>query len=184
MQVLQGSLSLSSTSLVKYIDSSLRLEAMKLPPDTAVPKKRMTLKRMRKAQRLKSAIEAGEEDRSKERDWPALTLEHLVKVVQDAQDLVEGASPPPSRLPQRRRLPLRARVRAKGKEPEPEPESEGPPPLLPQEWVETTTTNSVVHGSVSTAHRTLISERDAALQAFSASPTTTLWRCAPATPPC
>ena len=86
-------LGLSSTTLVKYLDSSMRLEAIQLPPGTAVPKKRMTLKRLRKAQRLQNAIEAGEEDRRKERDWPAMALQHLIVVVESVQDLVEGVTP-------------------------------------------------------------------------------------------
>ncbi len=163
-------ISLSSTTLVKYLDSSLRLEAMQLPPGTAVPKKRMTLKRMRKAQRLKSAIEAGEADRRGARDWPALTLEQFVTVVESAQDLVAGAAPPPKDAPTEEEPPAKGKKGGKkGKEPEPEPEADGPPPLLPKEWIDATVTNSVVHGNVSTAHRTLIKERDAALQTFAAS---------------
>ena len=87
-------LTLSYKSLIKYIDSSMVLESLQLPPGTAVPKKRMTMKRLRKAQRLREEIAAGGEDRTKVREWPAIKLEPLVKLAESYKDLVDGVLTP------------------------------------------------------------------------------------------
>ena len=130
----------SSKSLIQYIDTSMRLEAIELPPGTAVPKKRMTLKRLRKAKRIQDAIARGEEDRSIERDWPALDLGGIARLVESVEDLV----------------------------PELTDEASEQKSLLTTEWVEATQSKSIVHGAVSTAHRILINERDTAIQNFCA----------------
>jgi hypothetical protein len=130
----------SSKSLIQYIDTSMRLEAIELPPGTAVPKKRMTLKRLRKAKRIQDAIARGEEDRSIERDWPALDLGGIARLVESVEDLV----------------------------PELTDEASEQKSLLTTEWVEATQSKSTVHGAVSTAHRILINERDTAIQNFCA----------------
>ena len=161
--------SVSSTTLIRYLDTSLRLEALKLPPDTAVPKKRMTLKRLRKAQRLKAAIEAGEEDRSKQRDWPALDLAFLTDTCKASEDLAVGAAAPPPAEPVDEPAPGKGKGKGKGKAAAAAAEPEaaaGPPPLLPQEWIDAMTDKSIGHGAVSTAHRSLISERDSAVTDF------------------
>ena len=150
--------SVSSTSLIRYLDTSLRLEAMQLPPDTAVPKKRMTLKRLRKAQRLKAAIEAGEEDRSQERDWPALELGPLVAACKASEDPAAAATPRALAEPaEGGRCQGQGQGQGQGgrcggtggrgfnREP--------PAPLLPDEWVASMTERSVAHGSVTTAHQ-------------------------------
>ena len=163
-------LCLSSKSLVQYIDSSMRLEALQLPPDTAIPKKRMTLKRLRKAQRLRNNIAGGAEDRSKERDWDPVNLKPLMETLKSAEDMVEGhvsAAPEPV---------VEAAPAAKGgKATKGAPAAVAEPPkeksgiLLSAAWMETTSQDSIVHGSVTTAHRSLVTERDKSLLAYIAS---------------
>ena len=41
---------------MQLLDSTVYRELLLVPPDTTVPKKRMTLKRMRKAQRLREEV--------------------------------------------------------------------------------------------------------------------------------
>jgi hypothetical protein len=67
-----------STAFIRYLDTSLRLDLVQVPPDTEVPKKKMTLKRLRKAQRIQEAVKNGAEDSSQERVWPALPLETIL----------------------------------------------------------------------------------------------------------
>jgi hypothetical protein len=67
-----------ATAFVKLLDSSLRLELMQVPPDTEIPKKKVTLKRLRKAQRVQAAVKAGSEDLSVERLWPGLGIADIV----------------------------------------------------------------------------------------------------------
>ena len=157
-------ISVSYKSLVQYIDSSMRLEALKLPPDTAIPKKRMTLKRLRKAQRLRDEIARGGIDRSKVREWPPLALEPLVNAFASVEDLVAGVIK--VKVPE----PVVQEPPKKGAKGAPPP-VEAPPPqkgglLLPSSWVTATAAGAVVKGSVTTAHRSLVSERDGALTAY------------------
>lgn len=67
-----------ATAFVKLVDSSLRLELLLVPPDTEIPKKKVTLKRLRKAQRVQAAVKSGSEDLSVERLWPGLGMAELV----------------------------------------------------------------------------------------------------------
>ena len=54
---------------MQLLDSTVYRELLLVPPDTTVPKKRMTLKRLRKAQRLREEVSSGQESRSIERVW-------------------------------------------------------------------------------------------------------------------
>jgi hypothetical protein len=74
-----------ATAFIRYLDTSLRLDLIRVPPDTEVPKKKMTLKRLRKAQRIQETVKSGGEDSSAERTWPSLPLESIL----------QGTSPPP-----------------------------------------------------------------------------------------
>jgi hypothetical protein len=147
---------LCSKTLIQYIDTSMRLEAIELPPNTAVPKKRMTLKRLRKAQRIKDAVARGEEDRSTERDWPALDLEPIVRLIKSAEDMVPELSAPSEEAAQP----------AKGKGAA-EPAAKEAKSLMDEGWIEATKESSVAHGAVSTAHRVLVTERDGAMSSYS-----------------
>jgi hypothetical protein len=86
-------------SLILLIDSSLRQEALKVPPDTPIPKIRMTLKRLRKAHKLKENIAKGQEDISKERTWPGIDINSLITFSTTLEDVVrldKDATPAPT----------------------------------------------------------------------------------------
>jgi hypothetical protein len=51
-------LGLSSVGLLQYLDTVVRQELLQIPPDTEIPKKRMTQKRLRKAQRVQDEASA------------------------------------------------------------------------------------------------------------------------------
>lgn len=72
-------LALCSAAFIRYLDTSLRLDLIQIPPDTEIPKKKMTLKRLRKAQRIQENVKNGGEDLSTERVWPALPLETILQ---------------------------------------------------------------------------------------------------------
>jgi len=156
-------LSVSSKSLVQYVDSSMRLEALQLPPDTAVPKKRMTLKRLRKAQRLRDDIAGGAVDTTKHREWPAFNLDQLSAALSAAEDMAEGAAPKAAAP-----VPV-AEPPKKGAKAAPvviaAPVSSGSA-LLPPGWASKTASASVVKGAVTTAHRSLITERDKSIAIY------------------
>ena len=155
-------LTLAYKSLIQYIDTSMVLEALQLPPGTAVPKKRMTMKRMRKAQRLRDEVAAGGTDKSKERDWTPLELLPLQELASQYSDLVDGV------LESAAPAAVEEAPKGKGKKgaPEPAAETSSSDELVSTEWLTTTQTDSVVRGSVSTAHRSLIKERDESFAAF------------------
>ncbi len=49
------------------MDATLTQAHLHVPPDTAVPKKHLTLKKLRKAQRLREEVKAGQPDNSHSR---------------------------------------------------------------------------------------------------------------------
>ena len=67
-----------ATAFVKLLDTSLRLDLLQIPPDTEIPKKKVTLKRLRKAQRVQATVKGGGEDLSVERVWPSLDLTDII----------------------------------------------------------------------------------------------------------
>eukprot|EP00605_Chrysophyceae_sp_TOSAG23-4_P003005 GSChrysophyteH1.ASY1.ANO1.3310.1 assembled CDS len=147
---------LSYKSLVQYIDTTIILEALQLPPGTAVPKKRMTLKRMRKAQRLRDEVAAGGEDKSKEREWPSLDLLRLSNLAEKYNDLIDGVLAP------KEAEPVEEDPKKKGKKGA-APDTEAEPStksLLAAEWIDGMQQDSVVRGAVTTAHRIAVAERD------------------------
>jgi hypothetical protein len=153
------------------LDSSLRLDLLQIPPDTEVPKKKVTLKRLRKAQRVKEEVQKGNEDISVERVWPCLSMDRLLVTLRDVEGLVTMTdllklSPPP---------PVVEDDEAKKKPPPKkgsvkdltEDNDSGPPPsppLVPEPWVQEIKDDSAVRAAVSTGHRLLVSERDASLE--------------------
>lgn len=161
-QMFVEDVSLSSKSLIQYIDSSMRLEALQLPPDTAIPKKRMTLKRLRKAQRLRDDIAGGAADTTKQREWPAFNLDSLSAALEAAEDLVEGAAPKAAAPVEAAPPPKKGAKGAPVVEAAPVSASA----LLPPGWADTTAAASAVNGAVTTAHRSLIAERDKSIAIY------------------
>ena len=166
---------LCGKSLIQLLDSTLRQEQLQVPPDTAVPKKHMTLKKLRKAQRIREQVAQGLEDRSQVRVWEGIDLTFASELVRSAEDMVldlgknpkdtavtasaTAATPaPPEKKDGKKAAP------AKGSAP---PEAPAvPPSLMPPSWAATLTENSAVKGLVSTAHRIVVTERDAAVARF------------------
>ena len=66
--------------LLQLLDGTLTQAHLQVPPDTAVPKKHLTLKKLRKAQRLREEVRAGQPDNSHSRlvamAWPLYTYIH------------------------------------------------------------------------------------------------------------
>merc|ERR1712146_496927 len=85
-------------ALMVFLDSSIRLDGIILPPDTTMPVKILTLKRLRKAVRIKKEVEAngGTEDRSKFRTWPSIPIESFLKVVSNAEMIIDEKNIPQS----------------------------------------------------------------------------------------
>ena len=151
--------------LVQFVDSSMRLDALKLPPDTAIPKKRMTMKRLRKAQRIKDAVSQGAPDLSRERDWPALPFEtHTMPVVLTAETLVPDLTIPEPAAPAAAEAPKKGAPPKKGEPAAPVPTEA--PTLVSRSWKDQLAASTVVKGTVTTAHRIVIKERDRALAVY------------------
>lgn len=162
--------------LIQLLDSTLRQEQLQVPPDTAIPKKHMTLKKLRKAQRIREQVAQGGEDRSQVRVWDGIDTQFPLAVVQAAEDLVldlgkdprdtavtpsaAGAAPAP---PDNKKD---AKKDAKAAKNAPPPDPSAPPSLMPPSWAAALKEKSAVKGQVSTAHRIVISERDAAVAKF------------------
>ncbi|KAJ1434442.1 hypothetical protein B484DRAFT_289204, partial [Ochromonadaceae sp. CCMP2298] len=154
---------LCGAGLLQLLDSTLRQEQLQVPPDTAIPKKHMTLKKLRKQQRIREAVSQGAEDRSQTRHWDGIDAQHTAAVVRGAEDLVldlgsdpkDTAAAPPPGSPD------------KGKKGAPKaPPSEAAPSLLSDAWGQALREKSAARGLVSTAHRIVVAERDAAVARF------------------
>jgi hypothetical protein len=179
MKSLMESISISAQGFILLIDSTVRQEVIIVPPDTAIPKKRMTMKRLRKAQRLRQAVSQGLEDRSKERNWPAIPLKSIVSVIKDAETLVpnisELASPPPppsdkppedvGKVAKGKATPAPAAAKGKGGAPVVEVPTEKPS-FVPNAWVDNVNKSSSIKGNVSTAHRVVVLERDLSVEKY------------------
>eukprot|EP01040_Poterioochromonas_malhamensis_P004946 gene4946-5306_t len=172
--------------LILFIDSVLRIELIALPPDTEVPKKHMTLKKLRKAQRIRDEVAKGGADKSKKRQWPAIEIQEICDLIKQNEDLLTdlGKDPSdftggtnPSTTPNEV-----ADAGAKGKGGKSAPpakkgsEKNQPasalnaatanPSLVPQVWIEKMKEISLVEGLVSSAHRVVIEERILAIQRY------------------
>jgi hypothetical protein len=156
-------LCLAYKGLMGVVDSTVHQEMLVVPPETAVPKKRLTLKRMRKAQRVRDAVASGEEDWTKARIWGGMPLERLVQAVQGAEPMVEEI--PVEEAPVEVEDP-KAKKGKKGKEPEPETATEDTPTMVPAVWMEGLAAASAVRAGVSTAHRALVAGRDASMDSY------------------
>eukprot|EP01037_Dinobryon_pediforme_P033318 gene33318-38703_t len=67
------------------LDATLTQSNLHVPPDTAVPKKHLTLKKLRKTQRRKEEVEAGQADTSHHRVWPGLNMDRVGQVYKLAE---------------------------------------------------------------------------------------------------
>ena len=161
-------------SCMSYLDSCVHQALMTIPAGCALPRKRMTAKRLKKAQRIRSAVETGAEDRSKERRWPSIAVERFARAVADIESIVvsapspldanvshsSAASGPP---------PLGRKATIKGlsalkKANTARSEDELHQTLLSNDWLERIRQNSAIRSYVSSAHRALIEERNSCVE--------------------
>jgi hypothetical protein len=160
-----------SNALMLYLDSTVYRECLQVPPDTPVPKKRMTLKRLRKAQRLREEVAQGNDSRSFERAWPGMDLEGVLAVVAIAENIIRkdlgyGKEPEPVPIvlsPPKKEIP---NTRKSFKDTVKVPDIAAPEivELLSPQWIANIRVNSEIHGAVSTAHRSLIADRDSLIK--------------------
>jgi hypothetical protein len=143
-----------------------------VPPDTEVPKKHLTLKKLRKAQRIRELVASGAEDRSHIRVWKGINAEPLAVIVSAAQDMVLdlGSDPTDVDAPMASVATTAAVPDKKGSKKAstdknaPVTVVEAPKPsLLSSSWTALLTSRTTVKGEVSTAHRIVMNERDEAL---------------------
>jgi len=142
-----GDIAVSSKGLLSYIDTSLTQDIIQVPPDTAIPKVRLTLKRLRKAERVKSSIAAGQEDNTQYRVWPAVNLEQFSDLSTKICKLMVASDGENSSDPQNMI------------------ESDE---LLTQteEWANNIREETTVRAMVSTAHRALVNERNRSITQY------------------
>ena len=134
-----------SKSLLLYTDTSLTQDVIKVPPDTAIPKVRMTLKRLRKAERVKNALDKGQEDNTQMRIWDGINMEQFNEFVLLLTNI------------------LNSNTTTNSNSNETNTESELPNVI---EFVTNIVKQSSVRAMVSTAHRSLINERNRAIQSY------------------
>lgn len=163
--------------LIQLLDSTLRQEQLQVPPDTAVPKKHMTLKKLRKAQRIREQVAQGAEDRSQSRLWEGVDATLCADILRAAEDLVLDLGTDPRDTAVSSAVPAAAAPvtdkkdakkiapPAKGAPPVVEAAA-APPTLMPPSWLAVLKEKSAVKGLVSTAHRIVMTERDAAVVRF------------------
>ena len=163
--------------LIEVIDSTVRQELLQVPPDTEVPKKHLTLKKLRKAQRIREMVASGAEDRSHIRVWEGINAEPLAVIVSAAQDMVLdlGSDPTDVDAPMASVATTVAVPEKKGSKKgstdknAPVTVVETPKPsLLSSSWTASLTSRTTVKGEVSTAHRIVMNERDEALSKLNA----------------
>lgn len=165
------------------MDSTYRQELLQVPPDTEVPKKHLTLKKLRKMQRIKEEISKGGVDQSAVRKWPSIQLKDIADCIKSFEDLVEdlgkhpddltgGLGPPVEAAPAAAAAAAPAGKKApppkKGNDkgapaPTATPAASTVPSLVPSSWVEKVTEDSIVEANVSSAQRVLVEERTESL---------------------
>jgi hypothetical protein len=163
-----------STSHLAGIDNTTRLEILQVPPDTEVPKKRMTLKKLRKVERIQASVSAGAEDISKSRVWPPISPDSMIATLRAIDDMIRpedrdvavAVEPSPAvdaKAP-------KAAAGKKGAAPvaaEPTQTVEAnPTSIVTDTWLKTIAEKSAKRALVSSAHRLLVNERDAAVETF------------------
>eukprot|EP00981_Chlorochromonas_danica_P015535 scaffold13008_cov159-Ochromonas_danica.AAC.2 len=188
-------LSQISKGFLLILDSCLRQETLAVPPDTAIPTKHMTLKKLRKAQRIRDDVAKGKEDTSQRRLWPGLELStETISIVTSAEDLVPDLGSQPSDTTgisgntndvttEANTTSVPAGKGKDGKDKEKEKDKKAPPAkkgadknapppvaarpsLLPTPWLERLKESSAVQGLVSSAHRLVIQHREESLMKY------------------
>lgn len=171
--------------LIELIDSTVRQELLQVPPDTEVPKKHLTLKKLRKAQRIREMVASGAEDRSHVRVWEGINAQPLAAIVSAAQDMVldlgSGGDPTDIDVPiavvatttaaavSEKKGAKKGGATDKAAAVVPAIVVEAPKPsLLSSSWTISLASRTAVKGEVSTAHRIVMEERDVAISKLNA----------------
>jgi len=161
--------------LLLYLDRVPHPEALHLPPDTNRPHKHATLKKLRKALRLREEVRAGQEERSHVRMWPPLDCEHARRVIGLAELLVADLGQDPADLPtplvEEAPGPKKAPTKktTPGEKAKPDKAPPAPvekPTLMSAAFVAAVRADSEVRAAVSPAHRALLAERDRVARRF------------------
>merc|ERR1711939_696663 len=145
---------------------------LQVPPGVEMPRQKMTLKRLRKAQRIKENVEKGMEDTSVERIWPGLSTDAFIAVVKLAESHVSAEDIAAAMKTIEPESPVAAAAAAKstkGKASEKvkdSPPPETPTSFVPASWVQSIAEKTALRGSVTTAQRILIAERDQSMENF------------------
>ncbi len=177
-------LGIMSRSFLLMLDSILRQELVVLPPDTTVPKKHMTLKKLRKAQRIREDVAKGKEDISQKRLWAGIMLaEDVVAIITSAEDMVPdlgsdtsdltGSTAPEDGNGSRLQTDNSGKDKKDDKKLAKKERDKNAPPataikpsLIPTPWLERLLERSSVQGLVNSAHRTVIQYRDEGLNQY------------------
>jgi len=168
------------------MDSTYRQELLQIPPDTEIPKKHLTLKKLRKLQRIKEEIAKGGVDQSAVRKWPGIQLKEFIDCIKSFEDLIEdlgqhpddltgGIAPPAETIATTAAVPAAAGKKA----PPPKkgdkaaaalanatPSPSSVPSLIPTSWVDKVCEDSIVEANVSSAQRVLVEERTQSMQNY------------------
>ena len=168
-----------SKGLLMMLDTIMRQELLLIPPDTEIPKKHMTLKKLRKAQRIREEVAKGGSDKSQRRVWPGIEFsEDMIHTIRSSEDMVIDLGQDPKDLtgsdeapPPVVAAPADAKKGAKDKKPDknapaPAPTPTTPPSLIPTPWMRKIKDSSSVEGLVSSAHRIILEERANALAKY------------------
>ena len=129
-------ISVSSKGLLLYVDTSITQDIVQVPPDTAIPKVRLTLKRLRKAERLKSQIAQGQEDNTTMRVWPSINMDQMTAMAKEIEVIMKDNNTGDVQN------------------------------IVTEEWVAGILKQTAVRAMVSTAHRALINERNRAVSVY------------------
>lgn len=158
--------------LLELLDTTIRQELLQVPPDTEVPKKHMTLKKLRKMQRIKELAASGVEDVSQKRTWAGINLDTISKVIRSAEDLVVdlGSNPRDTAITE---LPnttntvvANDKKAAKKVEKNTTPTEVVKASLITNSWISVISSKTSIKSEVSTAHRIILSERDTVIAIF------------------
>jgi len=157
---------------INLLDSSVCLDLLQVPPDTEVIRKKLTLKRLRKVQRIRDAVANGGEDLSKNRVWPGLPVDPAVSLIRSVESLVlaeerEFFMKAAAAIPDAAAA-LSTKTKAPDKKGIPEAVTVGKveASFINSIWLQNISERSCVNGLVSSAHRIVIAERDAAINRF------------------
>jgi hypothetical protein len=181
-------ISVCSQALLVLIDSAAKQETMQVPPDTIIPKKRLTAKRMRKAQRLRQMVSEANSSPStaattagsnntmvRERIWPSIGITALLTALGEATSMIVDENDGTESVTSVNSMTNRSTKKTATKPPSkaiisPKLAAPAPAPVPANSltaWAEEIRSKSSINAGISTAHRLVIKERDEGIDKFS-----------------